>query len=129
MQIHEQELTVTKGHLDALNHVNNIEYVRWVQDIAAAHWNFKTTEKIRNTYYWVLLSHHIQYKAEALLGDMLLLKTYVVKSGGVRSTRTVDIYNKNTDKLLTTSETIWCFMSHETNRPARIPEDLATLFS
>ncbi|MFD2917965.1 acyl-CoA thioesterase [Psychroserpens luteus] len=129
MQTYKQELTVTKDHLDHLNHVNNIEYVRWVQDIAEAHWNSKTTEDIRNTYYWVLLSHHIQYKAEALLGDALLLKTYAVKSGAVRSTRTVNIYNKSTNKLLSTSETIWCFMSHKTNRPVRIPDELTHLFS
>jgi acyl-CoA thioester hydrolase len=129
MQIHEQELTVTIDHLDALNHVNNIEYVRWVEDIAAAHWDSKTTKNIRNTYYWVLLSQHIQYKAEALLGDVLVLKTSVVKSGGVRSTRTVEIYNKHTGTLLTNSETIWCFMSHKTNRPARISEDVLNLFS
>tara|TARA_B100000809_G_C14912120_1_gene450202 strand:- start:297 stop:686 length:390 start_codon:yes stop_codon:yes gene_type:complete len=129
MQIHEQELTVTKDHLDLLNHVNNIEYVRWVQDIAAAHWTLKSTQKIRQEYYWVMMSHHIQYKGEALLGDNLLLKTFILHSKGAKSTRAVEIYNKNTEKLLTTSETVWCFISYETNKPARIPEDIANLFS
>nr|WP_321224508.1 thioesterase family protein [uncultured Psychroserpens sp.] len=129
MQTHEQELIVTKDHLDHLNHVNNIEYVRWVQDIASAHWDSKTSKTVRDTFYWVLLSHHIQYKAEAVLGDVLLLKTYVIKSGGVRSTRTVEIFNKSTNKLLTTSETKWCFMSYETNKPTRIPDDFVQLFS
>ena len=128
MQIYEQELTVTTDHLDQLNHVNNIEYVRWVQDIAAAHWDTKASENIRKNYYWVLLSHHIHYKAEALLGDELLLKTYAVKSGGLRSIRTVEIYNKKNNKLLATSETIWCFMSHETNKPVRIPDEVLQLF-
>ncbi|MFT4612051.1 MAG: acyl-CoA thioester hydrolase [Glaciecola sp.] len=129
MQIHEQELTVTKDHLDLLNHVNNIEYVRWVQDIAEAHWTLKSTQKIRQEYYWVMMSHHIQYKGEALLGDNLLLKTFILHSKGAKSTRAVEIYNKNTEKLLTTSETVWCFISYETNKPARIPEDIANLFS
>jgi len=129
MQTLEQEITVTKDHLDALNHVNNIEYVRWVQDIAAAHWDLRTTETIRNTYFWVMMSHHIQYKGEALLGDQLLLKTFILNSKGAKSTRAVEIYNKKTGKLLTTSETIWCFISHDTNRPARIPEDIINLFS
>ena len=75
-----------------------------------------------------MLSHHIQYKAEAVLGDHLLLKTYVTKSEGLRSTRMVEIYNQNTNKLLTTSETIWCFMSHKTNKPARITKEVADLF-
>nr|WP_321246707.1 thioesterase family protein [uncultured Psychroserpens sp.] len=129
MQTHEQELTVTKDHIDLLNHVNNIEYVRWVQDIAEAHWNLKTSQEIRQDYYWFMISHHIQYKGEAFLGDTILLKTFILNSKGAKSTRAVDIYNKKTNKLLATSETIWCFMSHETNRPARIPEDISNLFS
>ena len=129
MQIYEQELPVTRDHLDLRNHVNNIEYVRWVQDIAEAHWNLKSTKLTRQSYYWVMISHHIKYKGEAFLGDELLLKTYVLKSGGVRSIRTVDIYNKSTNTLLTTSETVWCFMSHETNRPTKIPDDVVSLFS
>lgn len=129
MQTHENYIVVTQDFIDERGHVNNVHYVKWVQDVAKSHWDLKTTEDIRNTYYWVLLSHHIQYKGEALLGDVLRFKTYVEKSGGVRSTRIVEIYNKNTDKLLTTSETIWCFMSHETNRPARIPDAVVQLFS
>lgn len=129
MQIHEQQLTVSTSDLDSRNHVNNVRYVKWVQDIAEAHWLLKTSEEIRQNYYWVMISHHIQYKAEAVLGDTLVLKTFVTESKGVRSTRVVEIYNKSTQKLLTTSETIWCFMSHETNRPTRIPEEINALFS
>jgi acyl-CoA thioester hydrolase len=129
MKIHEQELTVLKTHLDAIDHVNNVRYVEWVQNLAEAHWNLYTTEAVRQQYYWVMISHHIKYKAEAVLGDTLLLKTYVTQSRGVKSTRIVEIYNKATNKLLTTSETIWCFMSHETNRPTRIPEEINSLFS
>ncbi|WP_460219162.1 acyl-CoA thioesterase [Psychroserpens sp. MEBiC05023] len=129
MQIHEQELIVSKAHLDSRNHVNNIRYVEWVQNIAESHWNIKSTKNIRSKFYWVMISHHIQYKAEAILDDVLLLKTYVKQSQGLKSTRIVDIYNKATGKLLTTSETIWCFMSHDTNRPTRIPENINMLFS
>ncbi|MCK8481159.1 acyl-CoA thioesterase [Psychroserpens algicola] len=129
MQIHEQELKVTQADLDARNHVNNVRYVKWVQDIAEAHWILKSSETIRQQHYWVMISHHIQYKAEAVLGDRLVLKTFVIKSEGVKSTRMVEIYNLETQKLLTTSETIWCFMDFTTNRPARIPSEVKALFS
>jgi len=129
MQIYEQELIVIESHLDSRNHVNNVRYVEWVQDIAEAHWLLKSSENIRQDYYWVMISHYIQYKAEAVLGDTLLLKTYVTASQGIKSTRIVEIYNASTNKLLTTSETNWCFMSHETRRPTRIPKAVNTLFS
>lgn len=129
MQIYEQTLTVTKHHLDLRNHVNNVQYVQWVQDIAETHWSLKTSEDIRSKYYWVIIDHHIQYKGEAKLNEILLLKTYVIQSEGVRSTRKVEIYNKESGKLLVTSETIWCFMSTETHRPTRILDHISTLFS
>ena len=128
MQVHEIELIVTSDDLDARNHVNNVRYVQWVQDAAEAHWNLRSSDAVRNNFYWVMISHHIQYKAEALLGDTLLIKTYVTESKGVRSTRMVDIYNARSKQLLTTSTTTWCFMSMANNKPSRIPEEINELF-
>ena len=128
MLIFEKHITVSSEDLDARNHVNNVRYVQWVQDIAEDNWIANTSTSMRESYYWVMLSHHIQYKAEAVLGDDLLLKTFVTKAEGFRSTRMVEIYNRNTNKLLTTSETIWCFMSHKTNKPTRITQDIIDLF-
>ena len=128
IQIFEKKITVSAEDLDARNHVNNVRYVQWVQDIAEENWIDNTSTTIRDTYYWVMLSHHIHYKAEAILGDDLLLKTFVTKAEGLRSTRIVEIYNKNTTKLLSSSETIWCLMSHETNKPSRITQEIIDLF-
>lgn len=128
MQIFESLITVAQKDLDELNHVNNILYVQWVNDIALQHWNSKATENILEHFYWVMINHHIQYKGQAFLNDILVLKTFVTKSVGVTSTRTVEIYNKNSSKLLTTSETNWCFMSKENNRPTRIPKEIIELF-
>jgi acyl-CoA thioester hydrolase len=129
MQIFETTITVKQDDLDELNHVNNVRYVQWVQDIAGQHWNSKITPKISDNYFWVMLSHHIHYKGEAFLDEDIRLKTFVIKSEGVTSTRIVEIYNKNTDKLLVTSETKWCLISKATNKPTRISEELANLFN
>ena len=128
MLIFEKEITVSSDDLDARHHVNNVRYVQWVQDIAEDNWIANTSAEIRDSYYWVMLSHHIQYKGEAVLGDDLLLKTFVTKAEGLRSTRVVEIYNKQTNKLLTTSETIWCLMSFATHKPTRITQEIIDLF-
>ena len=128
MQIFTKLIKVTQQDLDELHHVNNVRYVQWVQDIAEAHWMSKATHEILEHYFWVMISHHIQYKGQAFLNDELLIKTFVVKSEGVTSIRTVEIYSQNSGKLLTTSETIWCFMSKENNRPARITQEIVDLF-
>lgn len=128
MEVFETQQTVVKDDLDQLNHVNNIRYVKWVQDIAAQHWQTRATQDILDSYYWVMLSHHIKYKGEAVLGDELLLKTFITKSEGVKSIRQVEIYNVKSGKLITTSETEWCLISKHNNRPARITTELNKLF-
>ncbi|WP_250432606.1 acyl-CoA thioesterase [Hanstruepera flava] len=128
MQIFEKTITTTQSDLDALNHVNNVRYVKWVQDIAEQHWLSRASQNILDKYFWVMLSHHIVYKSPALLNDQISLKTYVVKSEGVTSTRVVEIRNAKTQKLLAESETKWCFMSKETQKPTRITSNIITLF-
>lgn len=129
MQTFDKHIVVFQDDLDNLNHVNNVRYVQWVQDIAEEHWASKTTDTIRNNYFWILLKHYIEYKSPAILGDVLKLVTYVKKSEGVTSIRIVEIYNQNTEKLLVTSETTWCFMTSQKNRPARITQEVFDLFS
>lgn len=128
MQIFEKTITISKTDLDQLNHVNNVRYVQWVQDIAEQHWLQNATKAIINNFFWVLLSHHIEYKGEAVHGDILILKTFVSKSEGITSIRHVEIFNIATNKLICTSETKWCFMNMSTKKPTRIPEEVATLF-
>ena len=128
MQTFEKTITVSKDDLDQLNHVNNVRYVQWVQDIAEAHWLKNAPKTILENYFWVMLSHNIQYKGEALLGDELNIKTYVSKSKGLTSIRHVEITNKTNDKLIVTSETKWCFMNTATKKPAKILTDVAKLF-
>lgn len=128
MQTFEQTITVSKNDLDQLNHVNNVRYVQWVQDIAEAHWLKNAPQAVLENYFWVMLSHHIDYKGEALLGDELSIKTFVSKSEGLFSIRHVEITNNTNGKLIVTSETKWCFMSTNTKKPTRIPIEVAKLF-
>ena len=128
MQIFETSTIVKPNDLDELNHVNNVRYIEWVQNIAKAHWLQNASQKIIKDYYWVMLSHCIEYKSAAILNDSIKLKTYVTKSEGVTSVRVVEI-NNSSDKLLAKSETTWCLMSTKTNRPARITAEIIELFS
>ena len=128
MQTFEKIITVTQEDLDQLNHVNNVRYVQWVQDIAKAHWMLRAPNQILADYFWVLVRHTIDYKNQAVLGDILKLKTYVLNSEGVTSVRMVEIFNASTNKLLVKSETKWCFMDKKTYRPTRILAEVANLF-
>lgn len=128
MSTFETTLLVKEAHIDDLNHVNNVHYVQWVQDIAKAHWQSKASEAMQTSYSWFLLSHFIEYKSAAFLNDTIHLKTYIAKAEGVTYTRVVEMHNATTNKLLAKSETKWCFMNAKTERPSRIPQEIVDLF-
>ena len=129
MQIFQKEITVTKNDLDQLNHVNNVRYVQWVQDIAEAHWLKNASQQILDSYYWVLVKHTIDYKGQAFLGDAILIKTYVESSEGVSSIRKVEMHNQSSNKLIIASVTKWCLIDKKTNRPFRISYEIAEMFN
>lgn len=126
MQTFEIIKKVTADDLDSLNHVNNVRYVQWVQDIAEKHWMHRASETILNDNFWVMLSHHIQYKQPAFLNDTVTIITYVASSEGVTSLRMVEFYKD--DILLAKSETKWCFMNKANLKPTRITETIKNLF-
>ena len=125
----EKEIIVSKNDLDELNHVNNVIYIHWIQEIAKNHWKSLVSSEIIKNYYWVLLEHQIKYLHPAFLGDKIILKTYIEKTEVVKSNRIVEIYNTDTNKLLVTSKTIWCLINAKTNKPNRITDEIREAFS
>ncbi len=128
MHTYIKTLTVTKSHIDEHNHVNNVHYVQWVQDIAKAHWETNASTAILKNYYWVLITHFIEHKTEALLNDIIEIKTFISESRGATCIRNVEIFNATTNKLLAKSETKWCLIDLKTKRPSRITPDIEALF-
>ena len=125
---HQYDLQVNKEHLDELNHVNNVQYLHWVQEIAEAHWKL-LVEKEANSYgIWVIRSHKIDYKRPAKLYDWLTLKTHVALTKNFLSQRIVKIYLKDTTTLVAQCNTQWCYLNSETLEPETIPENVFQLF-
>ncbi len=129
MKTLEKEITVSENDLDDLNHVNNVIYIHWLQEIAKNHWKSLVSNEIIKNYYWVLLEHQIKYLNPALLNDKIMIKTYIEKTEGIRSNRIVEIYNRNNDKLLVKSKTIWCLINAKTNKPNRITDEIRKAFN
>ena len=128
MNTHEITLEVLEEHIDDLKHVNNIQYVIWVQDIAIAHWEKAITKVISENYFWILLEHHIEYKKPAFLNNLIEVKTYIKENKGVTSTRCVEFYNKKTNTLLASSTTTWCLFNKISKKPNRITKEIMNCF-
>lgn len=129
MPQYEKILVVSEDDLDELNHVNNVRYLQWIQDISKEHWQALVTSKTLETMVWVVMRHDIHYKNAALLHDTLILKTYIEKSRGAISNRVVEIVNKETNVLIVRSVTEWCLLNKENFKPMRIPKHVLEIFS
>lgn len=128
MGIFEKTLTVTEDDLDDLEHVNNVRYVQWMQDIAKDHWLSKAPEDLVKNTVWVVLTHHITYKSAAKMGDVILMKTYIDKTKGAISIRIVEMYHKETGQLLVKAKTEWCLLNATTFKPMRIAPEIESIF-
>lgn len=121
-------ITIHPSDIDALGHVNNVVYVRWVQDVAAAHWDTVAPDSLRLRFRWVVLRHEVDYRSAAFLSDKLVGETWVGDHYGARFERFVRVFSTATGKEMAEAKTIWCMLDAATMKPVRItPEVLAVL--
>ncbi len=109
---------VAPHNIDELNHVNNVTYVRWVQDVAAAHWKAVASPELRADNVWMLLRHEIDYKAQSFLGDTITAYTWVGEAKGATFERFVKLMRGN--NVLTSSRLVWCLLDAKSLKPKRI---------
>jgi acyl-CoA thioester hydrolase len=116
--IYEKQIVVTDEHIDRNNHVNNVQYVKWVEEIAGEHWDFVKHKTNNPEDVWMLLDHHIQYKKQVYLGELLTIKTFPKTPEGIRQPRKVEFYCNG--QLVVDSLTLWVFIDKETQRIIRL---------
>ena len=128
MQLYRENREVVQADLDELNHVNNVRYIQWIQDISKNHWYAATTEAMRKELIWVVKNHNVTYHHPALLGDLLEIETYIQENKGPISVRNVRIKNNKTNQLLVSANTEWCLLDATSFKPKRVPEFVKELF-
>ncbi|MBA3882262.1 MAG: acyl-CoA thioesterase [Chthoniobacterales bacterium] len=127
--MHEILVRVVASDIDELGHVNNTVYLRWVQDVAASHWRTVASAEAQTAFAWVVLRHEIDYKLPALLGDEVLLRTWVGDATRLMFERHTQILRRHDEQLLARARTLWCPISTTTGQPARVPRELRAQFS
>ena len=120
---------VVAADIDEQNHVNNTVYLRWVQDVATAHWRAIASRDAQATMGWIVLRHEIDYKAPAMLGDEIVLRTWVGTATRLTFERFTEIRRKSDGQLLSQTRTLWCPTNAQTGRPMRVSTELRTQFS
>ena len=121
-------IVVKENDLDDLNHVNNVRFVQWIQDISKEHWKTKASIQMQSEIIWVVLNHNISYKAAAFIKDKIRIETHIADSNGAISTRVVKMFNSETNQLIITSKTQWCLLHAKTLKPTRISKEIKDMF-
>jgi acyl-CoA thioester hydrolase len=122
-------LSVQPGDIDGQNHVNNIVYLRWVQDVATAHWESLASAEAQTAIGWVVVRHEIDYKLPANLGDEILLRTWVGEASRLKFERFTEIRRKENNQLLAQARTLWVPIDSKTGKPTRVSADVRARFS
>ncbi|NCC30576.1 MAG: acyl-CoA thioesterase [Chloroflexia bacterium] len=127
-----QTLIAPEQAIDVNGHVNNLEYLRWMQEIATAHsaaqgWNLARYQQTRTS--WVIRSHAIEYLRPAFAGETMLLGTWIAGFGEQMSPRKYLFLRADDRKILARAETLWVYVDATIGRPCLIPETFREAFT
>jgi acyl-CoA thioester hydrolase len=125
----EMPIAVQPADIDQQNHVNNTVYVRWIQEVATAHWNTAAPVPARDEIGWVVLRHEIDYKAPVCLDDEIVLRTWVGKATRVTFERFVEVLRRSDRKVLASARTLWVPINPQSAKPTRVPPEIRARFS
>ena len=125
----EMTVSVLPDDIDEQDHVNNTVYLRWVQEVAIAHWRTIAGLEAQETIGWVVLRHEIDYKAPAAHGDQITLRTWVGKATRLTFERFTEIRRNSDGQMLSKARTLWCPINAQTGRPIRVPAEVREKFS
>jgi len=129
--VHVKRVTVDRDAIDVHRHVNNQEYLRWMQEAAIEHstaqgWPMARYLEMESS--WYVKSHFIDYLRPALLGDDILIVTRVSGMNERNSPRQTLFLRESDRQMLARAETQWIFVSLRSSRPVAIPAELRSAF-
>ena len=124
------ERTITAGpeDIDELGHVNNAVWVKWIQDVATAHWYDTARPEHRDAYVWLVVRHEIDYLRAVLPGETVTGRTWIAEAPkGARCDRHMEFVGAD-GKPRVRARTTWAVLSKESGRPIRVPPEVIAPF-
>jgi len=118
--------TVGDDEIDSQQHVHNLRYLQWTLWAAGDHvravgWDTKAA--LRRGVGWVVREHSVQYRAAAVAGDQIVVRTWVQDMQRFASRRKYLICRPADQNVLARVETRWVFVDLKNHRALAIPED------
>ena len=121
--IFDLRITVQPEHIDILGHVNNVMYIQWMQDVAAAHiekLGLGLAQYLELKHAMVAVEHHVQYRKAALEAEEIILRTWLDDINALYSFRQYAFYRPKDQSILFVGNTKWACLEITTGRPKRM---------
>ena len=127
-----QEIVVGADVIDELDHVSNVAYVGWIQEVAKAHsaavgWDGAAYFAIGSVF--VVRRHEIEYLAPVRKGERVRLSTWIQTWSAVTSERHTHIEKVDGGGSVVRAKTLWAMIDFATGRPRRIPAEIREAFA
>ncbi|WP_121118893.1 acyl-CoA thioesterase [Croceibacterium ferulae] len=120
--------TAGPEHIDELGHVNNAVWVRWMEEVATAHWMADGRPADVERYAWVVTRHEIDYRGNVGAGEDVTALTEIRDAPtGARFERFVTFSNA-AGKELVRARTTWAMIDRASGRLMRVPAEVAKPF-
>ena len=122
--------TITAGpdDIDELGHVNNAVWVRWIQDVAVAHWHAVAAPEHHDAYIWGVTRHEIDYRGNVSEGDTVTAETWVPEPPrGARFDRHMRFTGAD-GKVKVEAVSTWAMLDRATGRLVRVRDEIAAPF-
>lgn len=124
----ELSIAIHDADIDDMAHVNNVVYLRWVQEVALAHWRAHATPTMQADLAWVATRHELDYLRAAVLGDAIVARTWIGTVDSRRFERFTEIVRAADGVVLLRARTLWLLVSRATGKVTRISPELRACF-
>ena len=129
--VHERTFRIRHYECDAYGHVNNTNYLRYMQEAAfdaSAAAGYSPARYEQMGQHWLVRETEVEYLNPLRYGDSVVVRTWVEDFRRVRSRRAYELRVDASGELAARGATDWVYVDSATGQPARIPSDLIAAF-
>jgi acyl-CoA thioester hydrolase len=128
---HVRTFRVRHYECDAYGHVNNVNYLRYMQEAAfdaSAAAGYDLARYAEMGFHWLVRDSDIEYLRPLRYGDSVIVKTWVADFRRVRSRRAYELRVAASGELAARAHTEWVFVDSVSGAPAPIPPEMILAF-
>jgi acyl-CoA thioester hydrolase len=129
--VHTAQFTIRHYECDTYMHLNNANYVRYMEEAAfeaSAAVGYDRTRYSELGTLWLVHDTSIEYLRPVAYGDTVEVKTWVADARRVRSYRMYEFRKAGADDVIARASTDWIYLDSATQRPMNIPAAMMQAF-